>query len=160
MRVGAQGFTGWRCSARHALQAEHLLPGARPKRDAVSAGGRLQRRARMIGLDLPQVGHPLFFDKMTLAGQPLQDAGEDLRQQGLQFYGGGCTRFMKHRCALAAAIEAVEHQAVETNIQVGGGAKALDEGDGAGVGFAAFDSRLLEQHKRKLLSAAARRTRA
>ena len=76
------------------------------------------------------------------------------------YYGGGCTRFMEHRGAFAAAIHAVEHQAVEMNIQVGGGAKALDEGDGAGVGFAAFDSRLLEQHKRKLLSAAARRTRA
>ena len=74
-----------------------------------------------------------------MAGQQLQDARDDLRQQGLQLIAGGCTPFMKHRCALAAAIEAVEHQAVEMNIQVGGGAKALDEGDGAGVGFAAFE---------------------
>jgi len=42
---------------------------------------------------------------------------------------------MEHRSAFAAAIDAVEHQAVEMSIQVGGGAKALDEGDGAVVGF-------------------------
>ena len=30
-------------------------------------------------------------------------------------------------------------------VQIGGGAKALDQGDGAGVGCAAFDSRLFEQ---------------
>ena len=56
---------------------------------------------------------------------------------------------MKHRCALAAAIEAVEHQAVEMNIQVGGGAKAPDEGDGAGVGFAAFEPCLDFHAKRR-----------
>ena len=105
----------------------------------------MQRREPVTRLSFGQVGHALFFDEVALAGQPLEDAGDDLRQQGLQLYGGGCTRFMKHRCALAAAIEAVEHQAVETNIQVGGGAKALDEGDGTGIGFAAFEPCLFDQ---------------
>ena len=67
----------------------------------------MQRRERMIGIDLAQVGHPLFFDEMTLARQALQNARDDLRQQGLQLYGGGCTRLMEHRGALAAAIHAV-----------------------------------------------------
>ena len=31
------------------------------------------------------------------------------------------------------------------NVEIGGGAKALDEGDGTRVGFAAFESRLLDQ---------------
>ena len=53
---------------------------------------------------------------------------------GLQLFHGRRARLMEHRGALAAAIHPVEHQAVEMNIQVGGGAKALDEGDGAGVG--------------------------
>ena len=31
------------------------------------------------------------------------------------------------------------------NVQIGGGAKALDQGDGAGVGFAAFEPCLFDQ---------------
>ena len=31
------------------------------------------------------------------------------------------------------------------NVEIDGGAKALDEGDGTGVGFAVFQSRLLDQ---------------
>ena len=103
---------GWRWSTGYGLQTEHFLPRARPKRDAVSARGRLQRRERAIRLDVAQVGHPLFFDEVALAGQALQDAGDDLRQQGLQLYGGGRTRLMEHRYALAATIDAVKHQAV------------------------------------------------
>ena len=80
-----------------------------------------------------------------MAGQALQDAGDDLRQQGLQLYGGGRTRLMEHRYALAATIDAVEHETMQMNIEIGGGAKALDEGDGTRVGFAAFESRLLDQ---------------
>jgi len=44
-------------------------------------------------------------------------------------------------------IDAVEHQAVQMNIQIGGGAEALDERDRARVGLAAFQSRLLAQEK-------------
>ena len=52
---------------------------------------------------------------------------------------------MEHRYALAATIDAVEHETMQMNIEIGGGAKALDEGDGTRVGFAAFESRLLDQ---------------
>ena len=50
---------------------------------------------------------------------------------------------METRPALAVPIDAVEHQAVQMNIQIGGGAEALDERDRARVGLAAFQSRLL-----------------
>ena len=67
----------------------------------------MQRRECVIGIDLAQVGHALCFDERTLARQALQNARDELRQQGLQLYGGGCTRFMKHRGAFAAAVYAV-----------------------------------------------------
>ena len=95
------------------MQAEHLLPRARPQGDAVSARGRLQRCERVIAIELGEIGHAFFFDERALARQALQDAPDDLRQQGLQLFHGGCARFMEHRGALAAgAIHAVEHQAV------------------------------------------------
>ena len=67
----------------------------------------MQRRECVIGIDLAQVGHALCFDERALARQALQNARDELRQQGLQLYGGGCTRFMEHRGAFAAAIHAV-----------------------------------------------------
>lgn len=48
----------------------------------------------------------------------------------------------------AGVIDPIEHQAVQVNVQVGGGAKALDEGDGAGGGCATFDAHLLDQMRR------------
>ena len=50
---------------------------------------------------------------------------------------------MEHRGALAAAIHPVEHQAMQMDVEIGRGAKALDEGDGTGIGFAAFEPCLL-----------------
>ena len=41
---------------------------------------------------------------------------------------------MEDRYALAVPIDAVEHQAMQMNIQIGPGAEALDERDRAGVG--------------------------
>ena len=98
----------------------------------------MQRRECVIGLDLAQVGHALCFDERALARQALQNPPDDLRQQGLQLIAGGCTRFMEHRSAFAAAIDAVEHE-TQMYVEIGGGAKALDQGDRTGVRFAAFE---------------------
>ena len=73
----------------------------------------------VIGLDLPQVGHPLFFDKMTLARQALQNPPDDLRQQGLQLFHSWRARLMEHRGALAAAIYAVEHESMQMDVEIG-----------------------------------------
>ena len=80
VRVGAQGLAGWHWSAWQRLQAEHFVPGSRPKCDAVGARGGLQRRERVIGIRVGQVGHPLLLDEGALAGQQLQDARDDLRE--------------------------------------------------------------------------------
>jgi hypothetical protein len=50
---------------------------------------------------------------------------------------------MEYRLARAAAVHTIEYQAMQMNVEIGGGAEALDEGDCAGVSFAAFESRLL-----------------
>ena len=47
------------------------------------------------------------------------------------------------RAFRADVIDPVEHQTMQVNVQVGRRAKALNEGDGAGGRFAAFDARLL-----------------
>ena len=72
----------------------------------------MQRRECVIGLDLAQVGHALCFDERALARQALQNPRDDLRQQVLQLIAGGCTRFMEHRGAFAAAIDAVKHESM------------------------------------------------
>ena len=83
----------------------------------------MQRRECVIGLRVGQVAHPFLLDEGALTGQALQNPPDDLRQQGLQLIAGGCTRFMKHRCALAAAIEAVKHETMQMYVEIGGGAK-------------------------------------
>ena len=42
VRIGAQGRRGFLGPAGHGAQAQHLLSGARPQRDAMGARGRLQ----------------------------------------------------------------------------------------------------------------------
>jgi hypothetical protein len=48
----------------------------------------------------------------------------------------------------AGVIDPIEHQAVQVNVKVGRRAEALDEGDGAGGGFAAFEASLPDQMRR------------
>jgi len=42
-------------------------------------------------------------------------------------------------------INAITHESMQMDVQVGGGAKALDQRDGAGVRFAAFEPYLFDQ---------------
>ncbi len=46
---------------------------------------------------------------------------------------------------LGALIDPIQYQAVQVNVQIGRRAEALNEGDRAGVGFAPFQSGLLDQ---------------
>jgi hypothetical protein len=52
---------------------------------------------------------------------------------------------MEHRHALGGAIDPIEYQAMQIDVEIGGRAKALDEGHRAGVGLGVFESRLLDQ---------------
>ena len=69
----------------------------------------MQGRECVIAIDLAQVAHPLFFDEGALAPQALQNAPDDLRQQGPQLIHGRCTRLVEDWSAFPAAIHAVEH---------------------------------------------------
>ena len=46
-------------------------------------------------------------------------------------------------------IDSIEDQTVQVNVQIGRRAEALNEGDRAGVGFAPFQSGLLDQKCRE-----------
>ena len=108
----------------------------------------MQGRERVIRIDIGQVGHALLFDQIALAGQHFEQARDDLVEQAMQLSAGGRTRLLEDRFAPGAPIHAVEHQAMQMNVQVGGRAESLDEGDRAGVGCGAFQVCLLEQKPR------------
>ena len=69
VRVDAARLLGVGRPAGDGLQAQYFLPGVRPQRNAVGAGGRLQGRERAIGLGLGQVAHALLFDEVASAPQ-------------------------------------------------------------------------------------------
>ena len=52
---------------------------------------------------------------------------------------------MEHRRARAAAIHAIEDQAMQMDVEIGRGTEALDERDRTAVSLAAFASRLFDQ---------------
>ena len=60
VEFGAQVRRGWFVWARHALQAQHLLPRSWPERDAVGAGGRLQGQKRAFPIRFGEVGPVLL----------------------------------------------------------------------------------------------------
>ena len=94
------------------------------------------------------VAHALLFEQIAQAGQHFHAARDDLVEQVLQLIAGGGARFLEDRFALSASINPVEHQTMQMDVQVGGRAKSLDEGDRAGVGCGAFHACLLEQKPR------------
>ena len=99
----------------------------------------LQRpeRARVVrlGIIVGQAGRPLRFYEHAAAGQLLHHAADDLVQHRLQRLIGVRRHLDEGRLAVVAPIHAVEHQAVQVNIQVGGRPEALDERDRAAVGL-------------------------
>ena len=86
--VGAQWLCHRRGAARCVLQAQHFASRPRPERDAVGAGGRLQRCEHVFRINdsvrVRHISHALFFDQVPLAGQQPQHARDDLAEQRLQ----------------------------------------------------------------------------
>ena len=70
----------------------------------------------------------MFFDERTFAGQYLQYAGDDPCEYGLELLRRGLRYGLEDRDPVSEAVDAIKHQAMEMNIEIGGGAKALDEG--------------------------------
>ncbi len=52
---------------------------------------------------------------------------------------------MEHRHAFGGPIDSIEHEAVQMDVEIGGRAETLDQGDGEGHGLGALESRLLGQ---------------
>ena len=75
-------------------------------------------------------------------------ARDDPVEQTRQFIVAGGAHLLEDRFAPGAPIHAVEHQTVQMDVQVGGRAESMDERDRAGVGYGAFEPRLLEQKPR------------
>jgi len=60
---------------------------------------------------------------------------------------------------ISGCLHAIEHQTVQMDVQVGGRAESLDEGDRAGVGCGAFQGCLFEQKPRDCAVDGAQRRR-
>ena len=108
---------------------------ARPARPR----GRLQRPARArvvrIGITVGQVGRSLLFDEHAAAGQQLHQAADDLVQHRLQPFIGGRGHFDQDRLTVSAPVDPIEHQAVQTDVQIGSRSEALGQRDRAAVGL-------------------------
>ena len=64
----------------------------------------------------------------------------------MQFFVGGRTRLDEAGRAVAvAAVHAVQHQAMQMDVQVGCRAEALDQGDRAALTFVALEPRVIQQ---------------
>jgi hypothetical protein len=131
-------------------QGQRLVPGAPSESDAVSDGRRLQRpqRARLVpvGVGLGQVGLAHLFHQHGSAREHLHQTADDRLQQRLQLVVGGRTRFDEHRQTIGVApVHAVQHQAVQVDVEVGGGAEALDQRDGAAVACVGLQPRAVQQ---------------
>jgi hypothetical protein len=139
---------------RHdALHGQHLLPCARAECDAVGTGRGLQRPERAgivrIGIAVGHVRRALLLDQSAAAGEQLQDAGDDLVQHSA-CSASSVGYLDEDRLAFGAApVDAVQHQAVKVDVQVGGRAEALDQRDGTAVGLVCLQPSLLEQVARE-----------
>ena len=66
-------------------------------------------------------------------------------QQRLQLLVGWRGYFDKHRRAVRAPVHAVQHQAMQVNIEIGRRAKTLDQRDRAAVGLKGLEAGLIQQ---------------
>lgn len=92
---------------------------------------------------------PLLFDQQPPTGEQLHRAGDDLVQHRLQRFVGWRAGFDEPRRAVGAApVHAVQHQAVQVYFEVGRRGEALNQRDGAAVGFVRLEPGLTEQAAR------------
>ena len=76
----------------------------------------------------------------------LHQSGDDLVQHRLQCRVGWRGHFCEDRGAVGTrSVHAVQHQAVQVDVEIGRGPEALDQRDRAAVGLVSFESRLTQQ---------------
>ena len=119
---------------------EPSIPGMLPQR----AG--LVRIAVVVG----HVGRNLLFDQHPPTGEQLHHAGDDLVQHCLQRLVGWRRCLDEFRRAVCATpVHAIQHQAVQVNVEIGRGPRLfkarLDQRDDAAVGLVCLHTRLPEQ---------------
>jgi hypothetical protein len=79
----------------------------------------------------------LLFDEHPPTGEQLHRAGDDLVQHRPRRLVGWCGHFDNYRFTVGTApVHAVQHQAVQMELQVGRPAETLDQSHHAAVGLA------------------------
>jgi hypothetical protein len=148
--VGAQTLAGAVLPRHHAPERQYLLPGTRAEGDAVGNGCCLQQPQRAhllaIGTRLGQPGLAHVLDQHAAAREHLHQPLDHGLQQCVRFFVGGRTGLNEAgRAVGVAAVHAVQHQAMQMDVQVGCRAKALDERDRAALAFFALEPRVVQQ---------------
>ena len=148
--IDAQRLLEVLLSGHNALRGQHLLPGARAEGDAVGTRRSLQRPERAglvrITVVVGEVRRTLLFDQHPPTGEQLHHARDDLVQHRLQRFIGWRGYLHELRRAFGAApVHAVQHEAVNVDVEVGGRAKSLYQRDRAAVGLGCLEARLTEQ---------------
>ena len=126
------------------------MPGEAPGHWPGAACSSLQQPAHAglvrIGVVVGHVGSAPLFDEHPLAGEQLHHPRDDLVQHGLQRLVVRRGHFQKNGHTVGAApVHAVQHQAVQVNVEIGRRAEALDQHDRAAVGLVCLDPSLPEQ---------------
>jgi len=122
--VGAQRLLELRLPGHGTLHRQHLLAGARAESDAVSTRRHLQRPERAglvrIAVVVGDVSRTFFFDQHPPAGEQLHQSGDDPVQHRLQHLVGRRSYFDELRRAVGTTpVHAVQHQAMQMNVEVG-----------------------------------------
>ena len=122
-------------------QAACSCDGAWAEGYAIATRGGLQRPegAGLVRVGVGQVRLALLFDQQPQTGEQTHRAGDDLVQHRLQrFIGWRRYRDVFRRAVGTLSGHAIQHQAVQVNVEIGRGPKALDQRDGAAVGLVCF----------------------
>ena len=94
------------------------------------------------------IGDALLFYKIAKSGQHFHQARDAPGEQALQLFASRRTRLPEDRFALSVLIDAVEHETMHMDIEIGCRTKSLYRRDSASVGCCAFQPRLLEHKPR------------
>ncbi len=125
---------GIREPSRGIMPRQHFLASPRSQRNAIGTGGGLEgRQGGLIGIGGRQIGEPVFFDEHSTPRQQFQDPRDDPRQHGLQLLLGRGGHGLKDRPCVGEAVDAIEEEHVQMQIEIGRRAEPLDEGDRASL---------------------------
>jgi hypothetical protein len=137
--MGGQQGPGRNGACTQVRNLRRLNPNGSSRCIAAAAHGGVQAEALHVGAQV-----------LMVPGEQLDQSGKDLVQHSLQRFIGWRRYLDEFRRAVGTrSVHAVQHQAVQVDVQPGGRPEALNERDDAVVGLACLESGLPKQVARE-----------